>query len=125
MHDTLTLSAATPRAVSLARHRLAEQLERWQCGRTGDSLLVFSELVTNAIKHAGGATRIDVHCGDHPLRVEVHDASSAPPAMRDVGGAEGGFGLRLVDELSEHWGWERTAAGKMVWSTLDVDPCLG
>jgi len=124
MHDTLTLSASTPSAVSLARHRLAEQLERWGCGRAGDSLLVFSELVTNALKHAGGATRIDVRCGGHCLRVEVHDASSAPPTMRDAGGASGGFGLRLVERLSQQWGWETTARGKVVWSSLDCDSAL-
>jgi two-component sensor histidine kinase len=119
MNDTLTLRAATSRAVSIARHTLAEHLERWGCRRAPDSLLVFSELVTNALKHAGGATRVDIAHGGQTLRFEVHDESPDPPAIRDPSTAPGGFGLRLVERLSQSWGWERTASGKVVWSTID------
>jgi hypothetical protein len=39
--------------------------------------------------------------------------------MRDADGAPGGFGLRIVAQLSTMWGWEQTATGKVVWSNLD------
>jgi anti-sigma regulatory factor (Ser/Thr protein kinase) len=117
--DTLTMTAATPRAIGDARHALEAQLDRWACGRMPDSLLVFSELVTNAVTHAGGAIRIVVEHGDHTLRLAVHDDTHGVPALRDAASAEGGFGLRIVDRVSASWGWEQTASGKVVWSALD------
>ncbi len=102
--DTLTMSADMPQAAAAARRELTARLDDWLCERTSDSLLLFSELVTNAVKHAGGATRIVVHHGDRTLRVEVHDGTDSIPAVRDVAGATGGFGLRIVDQLCSSWG---------------------
>jgi two-component sensor histidine kinase len=81
--------------------------------------LVLTELVTNAVTHAGGAIRIVVEHGDHTLRLAVHDDTHGVPALRDAASAEGGFGLRIVDRVSASWGWEQTASGKVVWSALD------
>jgi len=117
--EILTYSADTPRSVADARHELAAQLARWGCARVSDSLLIFSELVTNAIKHAGGATRIVVVHKDRTLRLEVHDDTHNVPTVRKSDGAPGGFGLRIVAQLSESWGWEQNATGKVVWSNFD------
>jgi len=115
---SMTLTADTPAAARTARTAFMEELDRWECGRVADALLVFSELVTNAVNHGGGATRIDVVHGDKTLRFEVHDTTRRVPQLRDIAGPAGGFGLRIVDQVSEGWGWEHTASGKVVWCAV-------
>jgi len=118
---TLTFAADSPSSVSGARRELAQQMREWDCGRTDDAVLVFSELVTNAVRHAGGATHVRVLHGTHQLRFEVHDTTSDAPAIRrHVGDEPGGAGLRIVDAVAIGWGWEQTATGKVVWCEL---PC--
>ena len=92
MHEILTLSASTSRGASDARHALAAHLDSWSCDRTADSLLVFSELVANAVKHARGATSIFVDHGDQTLRFEVHDRTHDRPAIREHAGPRAGSG---------------------------------
>ena len=116
--DTMTLTAGTAREVRTARQALMAQLESWDCGRVPDAVLVFSELATNAVTHAGGATNILVVRGDQSIRFEVHDDTHEAPHLLDITGPNGGFGLRIVDQLSERWGWSQTAAGKYVWSAV-------
>jgi anti-sigma regulatory factor (Ser/Thr protein kinase) len=119
---TMTLTAGTAREVRTARQALMAQLERWGCGRVPDALLVFSELATNAVMHAGGATNILVVHGDQFLRFEVHDDTHEIPHLLDITGPNGGFGLRIVDQLSEDWGWSQTPTGKYVWSAVACCP---
>jgi hypothetical protein len=61
-----------------------------------------------------------VELRDHQVRLEVDDARASGPTMRAEGGAAGGFGLRIVDRLSDTWGWDVNPTGKTVWSVL---PC--
>lgn len=87
-------------------------------------LLVVSELVTNAVVHAGtsSALRLLLPHGRTPgaARVEVSDLSTCPPRRRHAKGEEvGGRGLELVSLLADRWGWEREGAGKRVWCELD------
>ena len=116
--ETLTLRAETAAAITETRHVLAERLASWCCGNVDDGLLVFSELVTNAVRHAGGATRIVIRHDDETLRFEVHDSTHSIRERRAVGSGDGGFGLRIVDQLCERWGWDQTATGKTVWSEM-------
>lgn len=118
----LVLQALTPMEASAARHVLHRQLDRWHCGSTDDGLLVFAELVTNAVQHAGGAAQVTVLHGAQLLRIEVRDHSRAIPEERPAGGADGGFGLNIVGQLSQRWGWEQRADGKTVWSELPCCP---
>ena len=115
---TMTLTASTPLAVRAARQALAVQLDRWECGRAPDALLVFSELVTNAVEHAGGATRILVVHGQQMVQFEVHDDAHGVPTVADPAGPVRGYGLHVVDRLSERWGWNETPTGKVVWCAI-------
>jgi anti-sigma regulatory factor (Ser/Thr protein kinase) len=116
--ERMSLRADDPAAISEARHDLADRLASWHCGNIDDGLLVFSELVTNAVRHAGGATSIVVVHGDETLRFEVHDRAHAVPERREAHTGDGGFGLQIVGQLCEAWGWDQTATGKMVWSVM-------
>lgn len=98
------------------------QLDQWECSRNDDSLLVFSELVTNAVMHGGGATDIVVTHGHLELRFDICDRTAVAPEVSTSVGAAGGFGLKIDDRLSHRWGWEHNAHGKCVWSVLD---CCG
>ena len=83
-----------------------------------------SELVTNAILHSHPP--IAVRLGGTPQhpRVEVHDNSKAPPALRNMTDearlmATVGRGLGIVAMYSTTWGAEVSAQGKVVW----FEPC--
>jgi len=87
-----------------------------------DALVVVSELVTNAVVHAG--TDIELACRldeGHLLVIEVSDHHPAR-SVRDEGhpgdGAEYGRGLRLVASLADCWGITYRTGSKTVWARL-------
>jgi anti-sigma regulatory factor (Ser/Thr protein kinase) len=86
--------------------------------------LCVSELVTNAIVHAGG--RIEVRASlDGALVVSVRDhggpaADAAPDPDPDPLRVHG-RGLLLVEALADRWGSERDAVGTSVWFSLELD----
>jgi anti-sigma regulatory factor (Ser/Thr protein kinase) len=87
-----------------------------------DAILVVTELLTNAIKHGGSSPIVALRLSPDRVHLEVSDQSSAPPTMRDAPNVDGGYGLRIVDEVTERWGWRPTAAGKVVWTELPRRP---
>lgn len=91
--------------------------------------LVTSELVTNALVHAG--THIDVSVVLRPdsVRVEIADGSPHLPAAREYGTIAGtGRGLVMVEELADCWGVARRDAGrtgKVVWFEIGTSEVTG
>jgi anti-sigma regulatory factor (Ser/Thr protein kinase) len=94
-----------------------------------DAQLVVSELVTNSVRHSGGPAVeiavVRVQLTKTMVRLEVENRGHAgviaarAPDLR----AGGGFGLNLVQALSERWGHERFAAGgTRVWAELPCAP---
>jgi anti-sigma regulatory factor (Ser/Thr protein kinase) len=84
--------------------------------------LLVTELITNAVRHAG-ARSVDmlVVVSGPAVRVEVIDPGPgfAPPKCATVGGPEGGWGLFLVDRMSDRWGVGEDEPGTRVWFELD------
>jgi hypothetical protein len=66
-------------------------------------VLVVSELVTNALRHAGDVTSLRLLAGRRSLEIVVADPSSAQPQDRtpDLTGRTGGFGWPMVQRLAE------------------------
>jgi serine/threonine-protein kinase RsbW len=116
--------AAGPRAAVVARAAVA----RGMAGHVADDVLadaqlLVSELVSNSIRHAGlGAdamVRVGATISDGMLRLEVDDAGTAGEVAArapDLNGG-GGFGLRIVETLSERWGVSRDGHTR-VWAEL-------
>ncbi|WP_440100819.1 ATP-binding protein [Streptosporangium sp. H16] len=115
-----------PASVPRARRLIYGQMTGWGIGEQGEiALLLVSELVTNALRHAWGPIRLAVSYQEGMLRCEVDDANPALPYVRDAhGDDEGGRGLYLLDLLSDRWGSERTSLGKVSWFELSVHPHL-
>jgi anti-sigma regulatory factor (Ser/Thr protein kinase) len=89
-----------------------------------DAELVVSELVTNAVLHAGGGAvaLTALMCGEEALELRVSDTSGAAPRERNSGEAdEDGRGLLLCRALAVGFGWEALpGGGKTVWARLAV-----
>ena len=86
-----------------------------------DALLLATELVTNAVVHAGTSIELRIDTSEGGLRLEVLDASpGSSPVVRDKpeSAREGGRGMFLLDALAEEWGTTHTRTGKSVWFRL-------
>jgi anti-sigma regulatory factor (Ser/Thr protein kinase) len=113
-------------ARSIVARRLRDRLPAPAFDRTQ---LLTSELVTNSVLHSDPSAEavlvFRLELSQRAVRLEVegpgHRGAVAPrPPDLDGGG---GFGLNLVQELSERWGLERVAAGSTrVWAQVELRP---
>jgi sigma-B regulation protein RsbU (phosphoserine phosphatase) len=88
-----------------------------------DALLLVTELVTNAVVHAGTDIELHIEVGAGSARVEVvdHSAGTLPVLHGDPDAPrEGGRGIYLLDVLAREWGTRHFAGGKSVWFALGL-----
>jgi len=107
--------------VAAARRFVTEQCERWHCGAiVEDAQLVVTELVTNALVHAGSTCELSARLAGGVLRLEVADTGrGVPDPQLPEPFEERGRGLLLVSALSTAWGTEGADGGrKVVWAEL-------
>jgi anti-sigma regulatory factor (Ser/Thr protein kinase) len=111
-----------PTAVPLARHQLRALLSDWQLRCVlEDAELVTGELVGNVVRHGSFPAELRVEWYGRRVRVEVADASPEQPVERRRDpGEPGGFGLPIVDAVSEAWGVRPGPTGKVVWADLPL-----
>jgi anti-sigma regulatory factor (Ser/Thr protein kinase) len=80
--------------------------------------LVSSELVTNALRHSRSDPEPTVSLRIDRDSIELAVSSVSPPfdrtAVKDLPGADGGFGLHLVDALADRWRVESDAVTRVV-----------
>lgn len=115
--------AADRASVRAARDFVRSTLEAWDLESPLDStLLLTSELVTNAIVHARSAFEVVLLVREGALEVVVRDDEPGLPRARHGGqvgwDAEGGRGLGLLDTVAAEWGAEPVPGGKSVWFRL-------
>ena len=88
----------------LARRAAHVVLSAWQLAYMEESVvLIVSELVTNAVRHARetDVVEVDLHASRTWLRIEIQDSDQHWPQPRIPGGfEESGFGFVLVDALA-------------------------
>ena len=110
-----------PSSSRACRRFLAATLDEWGADSfADDALLLLSELVTNAVLHAGTEITVRLELRGDVLRVEVHDGDPRLPAVRRYSVLSGtGRGLALVDSTASNWAVEPLATGgKRVWFEL-------
>lgn len=111
-----------PRAASAsaARRLVTDALTGTPYEDLSDSAaLAVSELVTNALVHAGTEIEVQVSIDPRGVLVEVHDGNPQAPMRRSHSRQSGtGRGLHLVDGLVDEWGIAHRHAGKVVWFRL-------
>jgi two-component sensor histidine kinase len=124
-------------SVPQARHAVRDLLNRQGVpmdeGITQGLLLIVSELVTNAVKHAALLSpelAVEVAVGAEWVRVSVEDNHPYRPTALETDYAQtGGRGLLLVREITNEAGGtcdvEHTAGGgKIIWAALPLTPLL-
>jgi hypothetical protein len=109
-------------APSYGRRVTVNALRQWGYAATvvEDAGLVVSELVTNAVLHAGSQLTLSVRCDDDQvLRLAVQDATPlASPASTNPFDAERRHGLGIVAAIAADWGVEHVGDGKIVWAQI-------
>lgn len=89
-----------------------------------DAVLLTSELVTNAVRHADvaaeDAIEVTVALDTRVLRIAVRDRGPGfdPEAVRPR--SEGGWGLDLMRRLSSRWSVDRADHVTEVWFEIDL-----
>lgn len=128
-------AAAVDASVPQARHAVRDLLVRLGVPVSDDAvqalLLIVSELVTNAVRHAALLSpmlAVEVAVGPEWVRVAVEDDHPyRPSALEADHGRTGGRGLLLVREVTREAGGvcdvEHTAGGgKVIWAALPLKP---
>jgi anti-sigma regulatory factor (Ser/Thr protein kinase) len=110
---------AQPEGPAQARRIIAEELsERVPATVLDDVKLMVSELVTNGIVHAA-----DVE-GDAPVMLDLTLNGSIRCGVLDHGdgfasrarqSGAGGWGLKVVEQLSDRWGMQSSTQRTEVW----------
>lgn len=112
-------SAAPAMARRAVDERVAHECDAEQ---TDTLMLLVTELVTNAVLHAGAPgspVLLRVLAGPAILRVEVHDRGPGfEQRTPEPRGSHGGYGLFLVERMSSRWGVHRNET-TYVWFELD------
>jgi anti-sigma regulatory factor (Ser/Thr protein kinase) len=135
--DNLVASAAyqpEPTAAAAARRFVRDTLQGWVVtgdasdghGLVDDAVLLTSELVTNAVVHAGTAVNVTCRLVNGAVEVVVSDGHPArlvpEPAAGEHGATErtSGRGLLLPAAMASAWGVTYGRAAKAVWFRLGL-----
>lgn len=112
--------------VASARRRLHEDLDARgvPAGVVDDAVLVLSELLSNALKHArplpSGKVKVTWEVGASAVLIQVTDGGGATrPYAVDVSVSSlGGRGLGIVEHLATSWGVIDGDGASTVWASI-------
>lgn len=82
-----------------------------------DSLLVLSELVTNALLHGGISRSVNISFRLSGERMWV--GVTQPGPFEDSNPDEGGMGLKLVERIANRWGVMESDNTSVVWFEME------
>ncbi len=124
VHGQYPSTVETP---SLARLLVGDACLRWGLNHLMHrARLVVSELVSNAVHHAGGDIDVTATVREPYLVVTVRDRSPVPPRRLPPprGGSidDHGRGLLIVAAHATSWGYVPAGTGKAVWARLATEP---
>jgi anti-sigma regulatory factor (Ser/Thr protein kinase) len=135
--DSLVATSAylpEPQSAAAARHFVRETLRSWQCsgycggqdGLVDDAVLLTSELVTNAVVHAGTSVQVTCRLTDEAVEIAVADHRPArlipdePQETAVSPDSTNGRGLQRPSELASCWGVTYARTSKVVWFRMAV-----
>ena len=117
--------APEPEVVTTARHTLDRLADLIPPEKVEGVRLVVSELVTNSILHAGLSPNdqisLTVRVSAGSVRGRVCDSGpgfEVPSEPRPQPGLRGGWGLPIVETISDRWGVEQNSC-TCVWFEID------
>lgn len=108
------------------RRLVAETLQLWgwsTSDRCKDAIMLASEIVTNAVEHAGSETSLVLELAQSGrwLRVSLADNSSVRPMVQEMDHRRRrGRGMQLVENIAQRWGVDHLPDGKRVWFEMDA-----
>lgn len=115
-------------SVTRARHFVRDVLLEWDLAPlVEDAQLGTSELVANAIRHAGTDLMLTIRV-DGVVTVAIQDGHPElrRPVIADADFlAENGRGLHIVAAISQDWGITTAVNGKIVWFNLALPDTAG
>ncbi|MCA2213860.1 ATP-binding protein [Jidongwangia harbinensis] len=117
---------SAPESASLARNLVGDACWRWnRPDLLHPARLMMSELVSNAVEHAGSEITVVVSRHGDGLHLAVSDGQPRLPRLRRPSAPhrgrpldERGFGLRTIQAVATDWGAAATPTGKVVWASL-------
>ncbi|MFJ3288637.1 SpoIIE family protein phosphatase [Streptomyces sp. NPDC086669] len=118
------------RGVRTARAFVHDQLGSWGLEDMSDVVeLAASEIVTNALIHAGSDVDLRLRIFEDHLRLEVRDSDTNPPipsslslTEEEAPEAEHGRGMLIVESLADEWTSYPNGQGKTVALKLVIPP---
>lgn len=119
-----------PSSVGAARRKLGADLRAHGIPESlvADAVLVLSELLSNAVRHAdplpGTQVRVSWRLTGGTLELAVSDGGGQGRPHPEVPSATStsGRGLGIVERLSTRWGVRSNEHGCTVWAVLPVAP---
>ena len=131
-HTTQHADSAPERGarIRIGGDELAPRQARRQVAALGSELdrslletaqLLVTEVVTNSLRHAAAeAVELEVSVDPRRVRVEVSNRGTpfAPTPREESAKPNTGWGLFLVDELSDAWGVQGDSGRQRVWFEL-------
>lgn len=114
-----------PGEVPRVRQLVRGTLLSWGLADAEDvTLLLVSELVTNALLHGLPPLELRLSADGGRVRVEVFDAAGDHRPVREFAAPDAarGRGMEIVAALASRWGSASAPAGKLVW--FEVDPAV-
>ncbi|MEV0732231.1 ATP-binding protein [Polymorphospora sp. NPDC050346] len=122
------LLPAHPSSAAVARRTVSAACRDWRCDDlTDDAVVITSELVSNAIEHAGTELDLTVAQVGGTVWLGVRDRDPRgphmpPPDSFPDGRAWRGRGLAIVNVLARDWGFAEADDGKTVWAAVGPEP---
>jgi anti-sigma regulatory factor (Ser/Thr protein kinase) len=107
----------------MARAAVREACAQWELPKiSDDAVLVVSELVENAVRHACSESTLRIELRPRGLSLAVRDDDPTPPVLAPAEqGVPGHRGVQLVDRISVAWGCTASSdGGKIVWAVLGL-----
>jgi len=113
-------------APARARRVATAVFRRWHVPEEliGRAVLIISEFVANAVRHARTRSELLLHFKDSRLHIAVRDTCRRLPRVQTQPDTdhEDGRGLGIVGRLATSWGVVADSDGKVVWAAICCRP---